>query len=71
MTMRRTTCPQCRKRLADGERIHKECVSAWADTRAAKAERAQAKVIKAAAKEEHFNSISWSRTMSPQRGTLP
>jgi len=52
MTMRRTTCPQCRKRLADGERIHKECVSAWADTRAAKAERAQAKVIKAAAKEE-------------------
>lgn len=52
MTMRRTTCPQCRKRLADGERIHPECVSAWADTRAAKAERAQAKAIKTAAKED-------------------
>lgn len=52
MTMRRTTCPQCRKRLAEGERIHPACVSAWADTRAAKAERAQAKAIKTAAKED-------------------
>lgn len=50
--MRRTTCPQCRKRLGEGERIHPECVSAWADTRAAKAERAQAKAIKTAAKED-------------------
>lgn len=52
MTIRRTTCPQCRKRLADGERIHPACVSAWADTRAAKAERAQDKAIKTAAKED-------------------
>lgn len=52
VNMRRTTCPQCRRKLGDGERIHTECVSAWADTRAAKAERAQAKAIKTAAKED-------------------
>lgn len=52
MTMRRTTCPQCRKKLAEGERIHPGCVSAWADTQAAKAERAQAKAIKTEAKED-------------------
>lgn len=52
MTMRRTTCPQCRKKLGEGERIHEWCVSAWADTRAAKAERAQAKAIRTAAKED-------------------
>jgi len=50
--MRRTTCPQCRKKLGEGERIHEGCVSAWADTRAAKAERAKAKAIKTAAKED-------------------
>ena len=50
--MRRTTCPQCRKKLGEGERIHPDCVSAWADTQAAKAERAQAKAIKTAAKED-------------------
>lgn len=50
--MRRTTCPQCRKKLGEGERIHPGCVSAWADTQAAKAERAKAKAIKTAAKED-------------------
>lgn len=50
--MRRTTCPQCRKKLGEGERIHQECVSAWADTQAAKAERAKGKAIKTAAKED-------------------
>lgn len=52
MTMRRTTCPQCRKKLGEGERIHEWCVDAWAETRAAKAERAKDKAIKTAAKED-------------------
>lgn len=52
MTMRRTTCPQCRKRLSDGERIHPECLDAYAESCAAKAERKAAKAIKTAAKED-------------------
>ena len=52
MTMRRTTCPQCRRKLGEGERIHPECRDSYAEACAAKAERKAAKAIKTAAKED-------------------
>lgn len=68
--MRRTTCPQCRKKLGEGERIHPGCVSAWADTRAAKSERAQAKAIKTAAKEDRAETKRRKETLKTERDWL-
>lgn len=50
--MRRTKCPQCRKNLGEGERIHEWCRDAYAEACGAKAERKAAKAIKTAAKED-------------------
>lgn len=50
--MKRSLCPHCKRRLADGERIHQECIDPWADAQAAKAQRKQAKVQRAAQKAE-------------------
>lgn len=50
--MIRTRCPHCRGKLDEGERIHPGCVDGYADAQAAKAERAQAKRARAAAKVE-------------------
>lgn len=52
MTFRRTTCPHCRAKLEQGQRIHAECIAPWADAQAEKAQRAQAKKARAAAKVE-------------------
>lgn len=70
MTMRRTTCPQCRKKLGAGERIHPDCVDAWADTQAAKAERAQAKAVKTAAKEDRAETKRRKEAGKPLRVLL-
>jgi len=50
--MIRTRCPQCKTRLAPGQRIHPECISDYATAQAEKAQRAQAKKARAAAKVE-------------------
>lgn len=68
--MKRTLCPQCRRRLGPGERIHPACVSLWADTRAAKAERAQAKAIKTAAKEDRAETKRRREEMKSLRDLL-
>ena len=52
MTFRRTTCPHCRAKLENGQRIHAECIAPWADAQAEKAKRAEAKKARAAAKVE-------------------
>lgn len=52
MTFRRTTCPHCRAKLEQGQRIHPECIGPWADAQAEKAKRAEAKKARAAAKVE-------------------
>ena len=52
MTFRRTTCPHCRGKLEQGQRIHAECITPWADAQAEKAKRAEAKKARAAAKVE-------------------
>lgn len=52
MTFNRTRCPQCKTRLAPGQRIHPECISDYATSQAEKAQRAQAKKARAAAKVE-------------------
>ena len=52
MTFRRTTCPHCRAKLETGQRIHPECISDYATAQAEKAQRAQAKKARAAAKVE-------------------
>jgi len=70
MTMRRTTCPQCRKRLGEGERIHPDCVSAWADTQAAKAERTKEKAIKTAAKEDRAETKRRKEKLKTERDWL-
>lgn len=68
--MRRTTCPQCRKKLGEGERIHEWCVDAWADTRASKAERAKAKAIKTAAKEDREETKRRKEALKSERDWL-
>lgn len=52
MGFNRTRCPQCKTRLAPGQRIHPECISDYATAQAEKAQRAQAKKARAAAKVE-------------------
>lgn len=39
MTFRRTTCAHCRKKLEPGQRIHPECIDAYAEAEEAKAKR--------------------------------
>lgn len=52
MTFRRTTCPHCRGKLEQGQRIHPACIDGYAEAQAAKAERAEAKKARAAEKVE-------------------
>ena len=52
MTFRRTLCPHCKGKLEQGQRIHAECITPWADAQAEKAKRAEAKKARAAAKVE-------------------
>lgn len=52
MSFRRTRCPHCKSKLESGQRIHPGCIDSYADAKAAKAERAQAKAARMAAKVE-------------------
>ncbi len=52
MTFRRTRCPHCKGKLEASQRIHPDCIDAYAEARAAKAERAQVKAVRMAAKVE-------------------
>lgn len=52
MTFRRTRCPQCKGKLESGQRIHPDCIDAYAEAMAAKKEREDAKRAIAAAKAE-------------------
>lgn len=52
MSFRRTRCPHCKGKLDQGQRIHPDCIDAYAEAQAAKAERAQAKAERMAAKVE-------------------
>ena len=52
MTFRRTTCPHCRGKLEQGQRIHAECIAPWADAQAEKAKRTAQKQARMAAKVE-------------------
>lgn len=52
MTFNRTRCPQCKTKLAPGQRIHPECISDYATAQADKAQCAKAKKARAAAKVE-------------------
>ena len=52
MTFRRTTCPHCRAKLENGQRIHPACIDGYADAQQAKKERADAKAARMAAKVE-------------------
>lgn len=52
MTFRRTTCPHCRAKLENGQRIHPACIDGYAEAQQAKKERADAKAARMAAKAE-------------------
>lgn len=52
MSFNRTRCPHCKGKLEAGQRIHKDCIDAFADATAAKAQRSQAKAQRMAAKVE-------------------
>ena len=52
MSFKRALCPQCKKKLEPGQRIHQECIEPWAEAQAAKAERSEAKKARVAAKLE-------------------
>ncbi len=63
MTFRRTRCPHCKAKLEQGQRIHAECIAPWADAQAEKAQRAQAKKARAAAKVERASIRAQERVM--------
>jgi len=50
MSILRTRCPQCKRKLTEGDRIHKECIAPYAEARAEKAKRAAKKRAAAAAR---------------------
>ena len=50
--MNRTRCPHCRGKLEQGQRIHPECITPWADAQAEKAKRTAQKQARVAAKVE-------------------
>lgn len=50
MSMRRSLCPHCRKRLEPNERIHMACVEPWAEALQAKADRVNARKARELAK---------------------
>lgn len=52
MSFRRTRCPHCKGKLEAGQRIHPECIDGYAEAQADKADRAEAKKARAAAKVE-------------------
>ncbi len=52
MTFRRTRCPHCKGKLEAGQRIHPECIDAYAEAEGAKAERKRLKQERIAARVE-------------------
>lgn len=52
MSLARKLCAHCRRKLEPGEKIHKACIEGYAEARAAKAERAETKKVRAAEKTE-------------------
>ena len=50
MSFKRTTCPHCRAKLEQGQRIHAACIDGFAEAQAAKAARTADKEARAAAK---------------------
>lgn len=52
MGFRRTRCPHCKGKLEVGQRIHPECIDAYAEAEGAKAERKRQKQARAAARVE-------------------
>ncbi len=52
MTFRRTRCPHCRGKMDAGLRIHAECIDGYAEAQEAKAQRAEEKKARAAARVE-------------------
>ena len=52
MTFRRTTCPHCRAKLEQSQRIHPACIDGFSKAQAAKAARTADKEARAAAKVE-------------------
>lgn len=46
----RKNCPQCKRKLTEGDRIHKECIAPYADDRAEKAKRVAKKRAASAAR---------------------
>lgn len=52
MTFRRTLCPQCNSKLEPGQRIHPDCIDAYAQAQEEKAQRKADKQARMAAKVE-------------------
>ncbi len=67
MTFRRTRCPSCKGKLEAGQRIHSECINAYAEDQAAKAERARAKAERMAAKVERAEYRKRKEEMRPRQ----
>lgn len=61
--MIKTRCPSCKGKLAQGQRIHPECVDAWAAQQQAKAERKQVKAAKLAKSAELRNDKAKAEAM--------
>ncbi len=66
MTFRRTTCPHCKGKLEQGQRIHISCIGPWADAQAEKAKRAEAKKARAAAKVERASIRARKEAIKPR-----
>lgn len=67
MTMRRSLCPHCRKRLEPNERIHKACIEPWAEALQAKADRVNARKARELAKLDRALTRQRLREIRPIR----
>ena len=61
MTFNRTRCPQCKKKLEQGQRIHTECIDAWSVAQEEKLKRKAEKERAAAIKKEKASIRKWKQ----------
>lgn len=67
MSFNRKTCPHCREKLDQGQRIHDHCVAPWAEAREAKSARKAAKQVADAAKVERAEDRKRKEALKTRR----
>lgn len=66
MTFRRTRCPHCKAKLEAGQRIHPDCIDAYAEAVTAKREREEAKKARMQARVEKAETRKRKEAIKPR-----